>query len=274
LKQLLHKAIQVAIDASNEIMYQYTHGFETEHKKDNSPLTTADRAAHILISEKLGEPNLPVLSEEGNHFSHTERMKWERYWIIDPIDGTREFVNKTDEFCVCIALIENKKSVLGIIAAPAKNLFYFGSIHLGAFTFDLDFAQWKEYKNMRNIQEIISKSTTLPTKKDNKTYKLLSSKNYKDPKTISYIQNKKNEFPNLIEFSCGSAIKFGLLAQGEADEYTRLSPLSFWDIAAGDALIKSAGMKILSSETHEEIIYTDPNMKIAGFHAFRNPHAV
>ncbi len=269
-KELLYTAILTAIKAAHEVMLQYKNGFTTEYKEDKSPLTTADKAAHTLILENLKAHNLPILSEEGNHFTHTERMKWNKYWVVDPIDGTKGFVNKTNEFAVCIALIENKTATMGVIAAPAKNVFYFGSVEFGAFKFSLDYGSWIEYTKTKNIDQIIEESISLPIKIDREDYLFLSSKNYKDNATNTYIKEKKSSTKNFKELSCGSAIKFGLLAEGVADEYTRLSPLSFWDIAAGDAIIKSAGLRITSSTTNKEVIYSDSEMKINGFNAFLN----
>ena len=269
MNELLHQAVLIAIDTSFEVMRQYKNGFKTEYKKDHSPLTSADKAAHIIITDGLSKFNLPVLSEEGNHLSHTERQKWEKYWIIDPIDGTSGFVKKTDEFSICIALVENKKAVLGIIVSPAKNLFYFGAINIGAYKFSLDFQEWKAYKKAKNIEEIIEKSIPIPIQKEQENYVFLTSKSYKDETTKTYIEKQKLENVTLKEISMGSALKFGLLAEGFADEYSRLSPLHFWDIAAGDAILKSAGINIVSSQTNEEILYTHPNMKIEGFYAKR-----
>ncbi len=268
MKELLHSAIIAGISASIEVMNYYTNGFTTEYKEDLSPVTNADIASNNIITESFSHLNIPILSEEGIHFSKTNRNNWEKYWIIDPIDGTKGFVDKTDEFAVCIGLIEAKKAKLGVIAVPAKNVFYFGGENIGAFKFALDFKNWEKYKEMSTLDEIINHSISIPLNNKSNSYIFLRSKDYLDSSTQEYINNLKTKHPNLKEHVVGSALKFGLLAEGFANEYTRLSTLNHWDIAAGDAIIKSAGKKIISSENKKEIIYNNQEIKIKGFYAF------
>ena len=229
LKELVNPVCKIAKQAGAEIMKIYAEGFEIQEKKDHSPLTTADLASHNLIIEKLEKltPEIPILSEESASISFTERSSWKNYWLIDPLDGTREFIKRHDEFTVNIALITEHCSSLGVVYIPVQDICYSAASNQGAF---------KQKQN--SAAEKISSRSSLPDK--NPT--ICGSRSHAG-KSLQALQDKIGEF-DLI--SMGSSIKMCLVAEGVADIYPRFGPTSEWDTAAAHCVVNEAGGEIVN----------------------------
>ena len=248
MKQLLQIAIKASLDAGKRIMEIYENeDFEVDFKGDDSPLTKADLASHKIIMEYLEKTGIPVLSEEGRDLSYDERKNWDKLWIVDPIDGTKEFIKRNGEFTVNIALVENQKPVLGVIYVPANNLLYFadkdGSFKAGNITPDTN-------------QSIITKEANrLPLKKDREIFTVVASKSHLSNETIEYIDELEKKHGEVERISKGSSLKLCMVAEGAADEYPRFAPTMEWDTAAGQAISTFAGKKVYDHKTGEEMLY-------------------
>lgn len=240
LKHLTNIAIKAAKEAGKEILKIYeTADFGIEAKADNSPLTLADQAAHLKLVELLENTNIPILSEEGKNIPFDVRSKWDYYWLLDPLDGTKEFIKKNGEFTVNIALIHQGKSILGVVYAPVLNWMYFGNIEDGAKKIDQD-----------NTESIL----TISKEKDVKT--IVASRSHLSPETQEFI----DQFPNTDVISMGSSLKFMLVAENKAQMYPRFAPTMEWDTAAAQAIIESAGGEVLMYPEKTPLLYNRENM--------------
>lgn len=224
-EQLLSQVIAIAIDAGKAIMKVYDGPANTViFKSDQSPLTEADLASHHIIISGLGQldTNWPILSEESTHIPVQQRMDWQRFWLIDPLDGTKEFIKRNGEFTVNIALIDNGLPVLGIVYAPALDVCYSGARGLGAFV---------KHGNAE-IQRIEVKK-----RRANETIRVVSSRSHGDPRTTALL----NQLGEHECISMGSSLKLCLVAEGVAHLYPRLGPTMEWDTAAAHAVVIEAG---------------------------------
>jgi 3'(2'), 5'-bisphosphate nucleotidase len=225
---LLSQVAAIARAAGDEIMGVYARGATpVQHKADDSPLTEADLRAHRLIVARLEalEPRLPVLSEEASAVPFAVRQGWSRYWLVDPLDGTREFISRNGEFTVNIALIDAHRPVLGVVHVPARNHLFMGAEGLGAWCSEAGAPQ-------RALH--VSPSSAAPPR-------VAGSRSHRGDSLDGFLAAVgEHQF-----LSVGSSLKFCLLAAGEADVYPRLGPTSEWDIAAGHALLAAAGGSVL-----------------------------
>ncbi len=246
LQALQMPIMSLAIKAGARILDFYYCGFDVKHKPDQTPLTQADIAAHEIIDEGLRQltPDLPVISEEGPEILYEVRQQWPLYWLVDPLDGTREFIRRNDEFTVNIALIENGKPIMGLIHAPELKQCYFATRGLGAY-----------------------KKT-----KDKKPKRIYVKSNHRKPVVIAGSHSRpSDEFNHFIAnigdyemLSMGSALKSCLVAEGVADIYARLGPTSEWDTAAAQCIVEEAGG-----------MFTDTNMQPLRYNTkdcLLNPH--
>jgi len=240
---LLPIAIHAAEQACKEILDVYNSGdFQAEVKGDNSPLTIADKRAHYKIAEILKPTNLPLLSEEGKEVPYSERKNWEYFWMVDPLDGTKEFLKRNGEFTVNIALIHKNKPVLGVVAVPATGEIFYGAIGVGAFLKHNGKEQKLEHKKTADL-----KSSGL---------RVVASRSHMNEDTEKFINSLKD--PGLV--SSGSSLKFMLLINGKADVYPRYAPTMEWDTAAAHAVVNSAGVKVLQSNSEDELVYNKENL--------------
>jgi 3'(2'), 5'-bisphosphate nucleotidase len=226
-RSLLEEIRSISITAGDAIMQIYGSEFDVELKEDQSPLTEADRASHNLIVAGLRQlhPALPVLSEESAPEDLEDRRNWDRYWLVDPLDGTKEFVKRNGEFTVNIALIENHRATMGVVFAPALGIEYSGALELGA---------WKRTPG-EPLQEI---STTLGQVG---AARVVSSRSHPSGDLAAYLERiGSHELKPM-----GSSLKICLVADGQADVYPRLGPTSEWDTAAAHAILESAGGGII-----------------------------
>ena len=248
----LLKILNTAIDAGNEIQKVYKKSFNVKIKDDNSPITEADIKSNNLILNRLKafSPNVPILSEE-SLIEWKERKTWNSYWLIDPLDGTKEFIKKNGEFTVNIALIKNNSPIFGIIYAPAKSLLYYALKNYGAYKLitDLNIDSTKDFIKISSVKD-----------KSNLT-KVIGSRSHSNKDFDNWINDNCN---NLELIQIGSSLKFCYLAERKANIYPRLGPTSEWDIAAGHIILEEAGgsvkdfnENILLYNTKESVI--NPN---------------
>ncbi|MBC8006311.1 MAG: 3'(2'),5'-bisphosphate nucleotidase CysQ [Verrucomicrobia bacterium] len=252
--QLIDIAIYAALLAGDQIMEIYLSGdFGIVEKQDSSPLTLADRKAHDLITELLQPTGLPVLSEEGVHLPYHERAGWKTFWLVDPLDGTKEFISRNGEFTVNIALISENQPVAGVVYAPVSKEIYVGIVGEGA---------WKMVKPVYDctIERLSALGTRLPINKSRQSYTVAASRTHLDQQTIDFMEELKKEHPSLEIIRKGSSLKFCLIAEGEADVYPRFAPTMEWDTAAGHALVKAVGKNIFKEDRKTEIIYNKENL--------------
>jgi 3'(2'), 5'-bisphosphate nucleotidase len=221
--QLIDELIAISKEAGEAILKVYHSDFDYQIKEDLSPLTKADKISHKIISNKLKEltPEIPILSEEDSNIPFDIRSKWEKYWLVDPLDGTKEFIKRNGEFTVNIALIEKHNPVLGIIHLPVYNETYWGSNIDGSY-----------YSNEKIVKKKISVSSD-----DSSKIRILASRSHPSKHLDLFLRM----IGNYKIINKGSSIKFCLIASGKADFYPRLGPTSEWDIAAGDAIVRFAG---------------------------------
>lgn len=238
----LYVAIRAAVDAGKSIMDIYTSpdtDLNIELKEDNSPLTRADKAANDLIVNALSSTPFPILSEEGKTIPYEERAKWETLWIVDPLDGTKEFIKRNGEFTVNIALVNDHKPVLGVIFIPVRKELYFSAESIGAFKL-----VGIDYSNQPSMDEMIKNAVRLPLSYGHQGIVVVSSRSHQTDETLAYIDNLRKKGQPVTRISSGSSLKICLVAEGSADVYPRFAPTMEWDTAAGHAIAKAAGCEI------------------------------
>jgi 3'(2'), 5'-bisphosphate nucleotidase len=251
LNSLLETAIQAAMLASAEILKIYEGAFSVAYKEDESPLTQADQNAHHCISRILAFTGIPLLSEEGIPIPYGERKDLHRLWIVDPLDGTKEFVQKNGEFTVNIALIENQKTVLGVIFQPTKQLLYFGT---NKGSFKIENCHPNEV-NPEAFTNLLSRAQKLPLKQTRGGFAVTVSRSHLGKETSLFIETLQARHKELTLVSAGSSLKFCLLAEGSADLYPRFGPTQEWDTAAGQAILENAGGDVIDSKTEKPMLY-------------------
>jgi len=253
---LINIAIKAAIKAGKEINRIYNDpgsDFSVEKKADNSPLTIADKASHQIIQLWLETTGLPVLSEEGHDIPFEERKKWELFWMVDPLDGTKEFIKRNGEFTVNIALISNRKPQLGIIYVPVNQTLYAGDIKEGAWKLE-------NAPGDTGFNTLKEKGISLPQPPKNRRFTLVASRSHRNTKTEEYIQKQKNEHPQIDIISRGSSLKICMVAEGLADEYPRFGPTMEWDTAAGHAIANASGKRLWLKNFKHELTYNKENL--------------
>ncbi|MEL5894445.1 3'(2'),5'-bisphosphate nucleotidase CysQ [Bacteroides sp. GD17] len=257
-RQYMLKAIDAALRAGEEILSIYedpASDFQIEKKADNSPLTIADRKAHETICRWLSDTPFPLLSEEGKHLSYSERRTWETLWIVDPLDGTKEFIKRNGEFTVNIALVHNSIPVMGVIYLPVKKELYFGAEGVGAYKLS-NIAACGE----SSLDELIAAATRLPEAGAHDKFVIVASRSHLTPETEAYIEEMKHRHAEVELISSGSSIKICLVAEGKADVYPRFAPTMEWDTAAGHAIARAAGMEIYQAGKEEPLQYNKEDL--------------
>jgi 3'(2'), 5'-bisphosphate nucleotidase len=222
----VEKIIDIAKQAGEAIIKIYETDFSVYEKSDLSPLTEADLAAHNVISNGLLKltPEIPILSEESAKISYSIRKNWERYWLIDPLDGTKEFIKRNGEFTVNIALIENQRPILGVIYVPVSRVTYYGSKDTGAF---------------KQPPDCVAEPITVSSK-HSRPVRVAGSRSHAGESLKRYLENL-GEYEIV---SMGSSLKSCLVAEGMADIYPRLGPTSEWDTGAAQAIVEAAGGRV------------------------------
>ena len=242
-------AITAALEASKAILEIYHSGaFDIELKGDNSPLTRADTASHDVIMSYLETTNIPVLSEEGRDIPYQERKAWKQLWIVDPIDGTKEFIKRNGEFTVNIALIENKKPIIGVIFVPETGELFFSSKEMGAFKVKVHLEDY-------DLEALLEKADTLPLQREDKTFTIVASRSHMSLETKEYVQQMRDINGEVNLISKGSSLKLCMVAEGTANCYPRFAPTMEWDTAAGQAICEHAGVKVIDWDTKKNMLY-------------------
>ncbi len=252
MDNLLKNAISAAIKAGKAILDIYETGdFGVELKSDDSPLTLADKAAHSIIEQNLLQTGIPVLSEEGKHEDYEVRKDWMQLWVVDPLDGTKEFVKKSGEFTVNIALVENNYPKYGVVFVPASGVLYYGGQLILSYKLQLA-------DNWRSINSDLldfSNSEKLPLEKGTGSLKVVASVSHLSKETEEFVSLLNKEYGQTEFMSVGSSIKICKVADGSADVYPRLGPTMEWDTAAGQAVAEGAGKLFINWKTKERFDY-------------------
>jgi 3'(2'), 5'-bisphosphate nucleotidase len=249
ISELTEIAINAAIKAGKEILdVYYKSDLGIEFKTDNSPLTLADKRAHNVIVENLSQTKLPILSEEGKIIDYAERKNWKLFWMVDPLDGTKEFVKRNDEFTVNIALIQNNSPVAGVVYVPVTKIIYWSNTggSFKALVYDKN-------ENFSDIQQ-------LPITSAKENFVVVGSRSHMSSETENFIKSINTKGKSIEIKSKGSSLKICMVAEGNADIYPRLAPTMEWDTAAGHAIAKFAGKKVYQFENKRSVEYNKENL--------------
>ena len=273
LKTLLQTALLASLEAGEEIMRIYTdpkQDFGIERKADNSPLTLADKASHRVIMNYLAATPIPVLSEEGRHLPYEERSGWDCLWVVDPLDGTKEFIKKNGEFTVNVALVQQGAPVLGVVYVPATRVLYYGMVGEGAWKCTVP-ALGNGLPEADSLAAFLSQGAPsdgkasfggeqLPVGRGHDVFTVVASRSHMSPETQAYIQEMERVHGQVRTVSSGSSIKICLVAEGVADAYPRYAPTMEWDTAAGDAVARAAGRAVRNAENGKPLLYNKPDL--------------
>jgi len=253
-KNYLPIAIEAAVKAGEVIMKIYNSDMEVDFKEDNSPLTAADQSANTLINSFLNTTPYPIISEENKNASYEERKKWTRCWIVDPLDGTKEFIKRNGEFTVNIALVSKGKPLLGVIYVPVtRELYFTGTSMKKAYKVVVG-------KDFFITQNLLEEAVAIgPSSYVNPPKLIVGSRSHLNQDTQDYVDVLKKEGDVHI-VSKGSSLKFCLVAEGKAHQYPRFAPTMEWDTAAGQAICEAVGLKVIDRTTGRSLKYNKENL--------------
>ncbi len=254
---ILEYPIKAALEAGKAILeiYETSPEIEVIQKEDNSPLTKADQASNDVINSYLRRTEFPVISEENKQTDFAVRKKWNTCWIVDPLDGTKEFIKKNGEFTVNIALCKNGKPTFGVIYVPVTRELYYGEVESG-----------KAYKTLANDQHELSgalfqeSDRLIPAETASDTLKVVGSRSHMNAETEAFIEEMQDRYETIEIVSKGSSLKFCMVAEGRAHVYPRFAPTMEWDTAAGSAIVEAAGLKVVVRGTDEPLRYNKENL--------------
>lgn len=253
MKNTYKKAIEAAIKGGDEILEVYKTDFSVEYKGDDSPLTQADQKANKAIVEILEPLDIPMISEENKNKTYDERQTWNQCWIIDPLDGTKEFIKKNGEFTVNIALIENQHPLFGVIYVPVSKEVFVGLV-------DEKVAYKIIWDDTKSFDENFENASKIEPK-DASEMRVVGSRSHMNEDTEKFIEDLKDKQNKPVEIvSKGSSLKFCLVAEGLADVYPRFAPTMEWDTAAGQAICEAVGLKVIDQKTQAPMLYNRENM--------------
>ena len=259
-QQYLWVAVKAAVEAGRKILKIYNDpkaDFHIEKKADNSPVTIADKAANALITERLEDSTpYPILSEEGLHAPYGSRKNWPSMWVVDPLDGTKEFIKRNGEFTVNIAWVQGHSAEAGVIYIPVRKELYIGDTSKGAF----------RLRNVESLSEddsldkLIEKAERLPLKETHEGYVVVASRSFLNAETEAFIDSLRPTHPTIQTLSRGSSLKICAVAEGSADIYPRFAPTMEWDTAAGHAIVRAAGGEIVRTDGHTPLQYNKEDL--------------
>lgn len=252
MKELLITAIKAAIQAGNEILKVYATDFNVEHKGDDSPLTLADKNANDVINSFLLKTNIPIISEENKQSNYATRKNWEQCWIVDPLDGTKEFIKRNGEFTVNIALVKNGIPLLGVIYVPvSKELYFTNAVGTKSYKYTVT-------DDTIGIRELLEAAQEIKPLQDRKSpIKVVGSRSHLNDDTKNFIATLEGAIEIV---SKGSSLKFCLIAEGKAHIYPRFAPTMEWDTAAGHAICKAVGVKVRNTKTGKPLKYNKEDL--------------
>lgn len=251
---LLNNAIKASLKAGEAIMKVYmSNDFDVEIKSDDSPLTRADKNANDEIVSVIKPLGIPIISEENKQIDFSVRKNWKQCWIVDPVDGTKEFIKRNGEFTVNIALVEEGIPIMGVIYVPVTKTLY--------YTSDNGKKAYKAILNSHDesIENVFEKATEIKAKPNKTLARIVGSRSHLNEETKAFISEiEKNEKVEIV--SKGSSLKFCLVAEGEADIYPRYAPTMEWDTAAGHAICMAAGVTVNALPEHTPLLYNKENL--------------
>jgi len=267
MASLLVPALQASLHAGEAILSVYRGTVAVEYKADQSPLTQADTRSHAIILRHLDDTGLPVLSEEGRNIPYAERSGWERLWIVDPLDGTKEFIKRLGEFTVNIAVIEGQRPVIGVIFVPVKHVLYFGVRGEGSFRVDDPAAMHDlltapaSRDSQDSLKRLVQSAARLPVEHaPHSPFVIVGSRSHATPELHAYVEQKRRELGEVTFLSAGSSLKYCLVAEGRADVYPRLGPTMEWDTAAGQVIAEAAGAAVTRYDTGGPMVYNKEDL--------------
>lgn len=266
---LLPCAFNAAVRAGAEIMkvYRSSEGYDVSVKNDNTPLTIADRLAHNKIKEVLGSTRIPILSEEGREMLYDERKNWDMFWLVDPLDGTIEFIKGNNEFTVNIALMSENECVGAVVYVPYLGKAYYAEQGCGAML--LESVVPDENADYTN-QDIRSKAQMLPlTKASHDKFRIAVSRSHQTAETVEYIEKMRKLHPDIEVVEQGSSYKFCLMAEGAIDYYPRTTTTYEWDTAAAELILVESGGFVLSIPDHRPLRYNKEDLHNPWFECHR-----
>lgn len=250
---------QATLNAGKAILdVYYNEETQVEYKGDDSPLTQADTKGHLAIMELLQNTNIPVLSEEGKSLSYEQRKDWDLLWIVDPLDGTKEFIKRNGEFTVNIALVENGSPVLGAVYVPVSGELYLGVKEYGALKINIE-------AGARITEDDIANGIQLPVKTE-RPFTAVGSRSHMNEETTLFLEQYREKHGVVEILSKGSSLKMCMVAEGLADVYPRFAPTMEWDTAAGQAVVEAAGFSMVEKEHRTPLVYNKENLL--------NPHFI
>lgn len=253
---LLNLIIHASIEAGKAILEVYDDpDFSVELKNDQSPLTEADLASSAIINNYLKDTPYPVISEEIKNESYSERREWETCWIVDPLDGTKEFIKRNGEFTVNIALCKNGVPLLGVIYVPVlKEMYYADALSSKAYKVVLT----GDHLLPENLFDDLNR--IYPSQIATNNLRVVGSRSHMNQDTLDFMEEEKKNYNDVEIVSKGSSLKFCLVAEGKADVYPRFAPTMEWDTAAGHCICKAAGLKVTNVNTNRELEYNKENL--------------
>lgn len=258
MEDLLQLAVKASLLAGEAILQVYgSKDIGLETKADNSPLTRADQLAHQKITAVLSAALIPILSEEGARFDYEKRQHWGTLWIVDPLDGTKEFVKRNGEFTVNIALVHSSRPILGVVFIPVIGKIYMAASGWGSFCMD------SPSDPDTPISELLEKSQRLPSqsRRDQDILTVVGSRSHPSPELENFVRKMKNKYKQVDLISAGSSLKICRVAEGSADVYPRFGPTMEWDTAAGQAIAENAGKSVLVWETGQALTYNQKDLR-------------
>lgn len=270
-RHILGKVVSAACDAGQAILELYERKIEVEYKDDNSPLTEADRASNRIILAALAEvSDDPILSEESRHLPFAERRAWDRLWLVDPLDGTKEFLKRNGEFTVNIALVAKGRPLLGVVYAPVPGTLYVGLVGEGAYI--------TRGKNSATAAETLGSEARDPEtywerlpqpRPEGSPLRVVASRSHGNEETETFIAALQAKHGTVERVSIGSSLKICLVAAGLADVYPRIAPTMEWDTAAAQAVLEAAGGRLVAYESDKPLAYNKENLLNPYFVAYR-----
>lgn len=255
INEELDLAIRASLKAGKAIMNVYDSAIDVEYKEDKSPLTEADKKSNDVINSYLRTTTIPIISEENKQTDYNIRKTWKTCWVVDPVDGTKEFIKRNGEFTVNIALVKNGVPKLGVIYVPAEKTLYYGNVD-----------ENKAFKAVLKshdftINEILELSRPLQPKDNASEFiQVVGSRSHMNQDTLDFVETLKKEGKEVEIVSKGSSLKFCLVAEGNADVYPRYAPTMEWDTAAGQAICNAVGIKVISKATNQPLVYNKESL--------------
>lgn len=254
LSELLAHAADAAREAGRSVMDVYASDFTVEWKDDKSPLTLADKRSHAIIVKRLSGIKggvIPVLSEEGKDTPYEIRKRWEYFWLVDPLDGTKEFIKRNGEFTVNIALVRGHRPVLGVIYVPATRALY------------------TAYEGAGSYKETRGRTVKLPEQQSRDRFTIVGSRSHSTEGLSAFVEEMKRKHGEINFVSAGSSLKFCIVAEGKADVYPRFGATMEWDTAAGQVIAEQAGVSVVEMDTKRPLLYNKQSLLNPWFMASR-----